>query len=580
MTPQSETLYNRLFRLVSPWWPRMLLATLCMSGVALCAVAPPWLMRNVVDGVLISKNEAMLNILALVLVGLFLLKGVCAYGQKYLMNWVGQRIVMDLRLQAYEHMQSLSLRYIHARRVGELLSRVTNDANVLQTTVSNVAVDLVVQGLTCVGMVSFLFYLNWKLMCYSLVVMPLVVYVLQRASSTLRSVGHDMQSRVADLSAVAEEALAAIRIVRAFATEELELKRFSLSNHKNFKVIMKGVQVNAVLSGAIEALLIAALALILWLGGRTVIAGGMTPGDLIAFLGSLGFLAAPINNFTRAVSQFQYGVAAAERIFDLLDNDDRIVSPPDAVDPGRLTGKVVFDHLWFGYDDEQWVLRDLSLSIEPGQTIAIVGSTGAGKSTLVDLVQRFYDPQKGRVLLDGFDLKSLDLVKLRRQIGVVPQDPVLMKGALAFNISYGYDATDEEIRKAARMAGIEEFIESLPEKYETEVGVRGVTLSGGQRQRIAIARAVIRDPRILILDEATSSLDAAVELQIQQAMDQAMEGRTSFVIAHRLSTVRRATRILFLQDGHVLEEGSHDELMARDGAYRRLFELQYGDGSP
>lgn len=576
----SKPLYRRLAALLLPYRAKLGCAFVCMVGAGLCAAIPAWLMKNVVDGVLIRKDYAMLNVLVVSLVVLFVFKAVFTYGQKYLMGWVGQKVVMDMRVAAYAHLQTLSLKFINDKRVGELLSRVTNDANMLQMTVTNVAVDLVVQGVSCASMLSYCLYLNWKLMLYTLLILPLVVLVLKSAAEILRKVGRRMQQCVADLSAVAEEALSAIRIVRAFATEDLELSRFKESNRQNFDVIIQGVKVNAVLNGAVEVLLIVALALILWLGGRQVLDDIMSPGELIAFLGSLGFLASPINNFTRAVSQLQFGFAAAERIFSLLDNDDRVVTPPGAVVLKRLRGEVRFENVWFSYEPEQWILKDLNLTVRPGEKIAVVGATGAGKSTLVDLVQRFYDPQKGTVFIDGHDVKNVDLQSLRTQIGVVPQDPVLMKGSIAFNIAYGYEAKKSEIEEAAVIAGISEFIDSLPDKYDTEVGIRGVTVSGGQRQRIAIARAIVRNPRIIILDEATSSLDAAVERQIQEAMDRAMEGRTSFVIAHRLSTIINADRILYLENGHIIEEGTHEELLRKNGAYQKLFSLQYGAGHP
>ena len=574
----AKPLYRRLLSLLRPHIRKLGIAFLCMIGSGICAAVPAWLMKHVVDGVLIRKDAFMLNVLVVSLIVLFVMKSVFSYGQKYLMGWVGQKIVMDMRVAAYAHLQTLSLKFINDKRVGELLSRVTNDANMLQMTVTNVAVDLVIQGVSCTAMLSYCLYLNWKLMLYPLLILPIVVLVLKRASETLRKVGRDMQQCVADLSAVAEEALSAIRIVRAFATEELELDRFAKSNRQNFDVIIQGVKVNAVLNGAVEVLLIVALALILWLGGRQVLNDAMSPGELIAFLGTLGFLASPINNFTRAVSQLQFGFAAAERIFGLLDNDDRVITPPNAVQLGRIRGEVEFRNVWFCYEPDQWILKDLNLTVRPGEKIAIVGATGAGKSTLVDLVQRFYDPQQGNVTIDGYDVKTVDLKSLRTQIGIVPQDPILMKGTIAFNISYGYHAAPEEIHHAAQIAGISDFIESLPNGYETEVGIRGVTVSGGQRQRIAIARAIVRNPRIIILDEATSSLDAAVEHQIQEAMDKAMEGRTSFIIAHRLSTIMNADRILYLENGHIVEEGTHQELLERKGAYQKLFSLQYGAG--
>ncbi len=580
MNHKKPPLYRRLLALLAPYRAKLGMAFLCMIGAGVCAAVPAWLMKHVVDGVLISRDYVMLNLLVVALIALFVFKALFTYGQKYLMGWVGQKVVMDMRVAAYAHLQTLSLSYINDRRVGELLSRVTNDANMLQTTVTSVAVELIVQGVSCVAMMGYCLYLNWRLTLYTLIILPIVVIVLKRASETLRRVGRKMQQCVADLSAVAEEDLSAIRIVRAFATEELELERFKVSNKQNFDAIIQGVKINSILSGAIEVLLITALALILWLGGRQVLKNNMSPGELIAFLGSLGFLASPINNFTRAVGQLQFGFAAAERIFGLLDNENRVVSPPNAVALGRLRGEVSFKDVWFSYEPEQWVLKNLDLTVRPGEKIAIVGATGAGKSTLLDLVQRFYDPQRGSVYIDGYDVKTVDLKTLRTQIGVVPQDPVLMKGSIAFNISYGYDAKPGEVENAAHIAGIADFIETLPQKYDSEVGIRGVTVSGGQRQRIAIARAIVRNPRIILLDEATSSLDAAVEHQIQEAMDKAMEGRTSFIIAHRLSTIINADRILYLEDGHVVEEGTHEELLRKNGAYQKLFSLQYGTGRP
>ena len=346
----KRSLSRRLVALLKPYHGKMGAALICMVGAGICAAIPAWLMKNVVDGVLIRKEYFMLNLLVAGLVVLFVLKAGFTYGQKYLMGWVGQKIVMDLRVAAYAHLQTLSLKFINDKRVGELLSRVTNDANMLQTTVSTVAVDLVIQGVSCAAMLGYCLYLNWRLMLYTLFILPLVVLVLKRASETLRKVGRGMQQRVADLSAVAEEALSAIRIVRAFATEELELERFKKSNQQNFDVIVQGIQVNALLNGAVEILLITALALILWLGGRQVLADRMTPGELIAFLGSLGFLASPINNFTRAVSQLQFGFAAAERIFGLLDNQDRVVTPSGAVKLNHLRGEVAFEDVWFAYE--------------------------------------------------------------------------------------------------------------------------------------------------------------------------------------------------------------------------------------
>jgi subfamily B ATP-binding cassette protein MsbA len=540
-------------------------------------VVPPWLLKNVVDDVLIQKNMMVLNILAVGLVLLFVGKAVASYGHQYLMNWVGQHVVMDLRVELYQHMQKLSMRYIYGKRVGELMSRITNDVMILQNMVTTVVVDLVVQGVTFLGMLSFMVYINWKLTLLTFAVLPLVALLLSKASSKLRVVGHDIQEQLAMLSATAQEALSAVRIVLSFATEEEEAMRFREQNLRNFRALMKRTQLQAALSGIIEVVLIASLALILWVGGREVVMGNSTPGELIAFLGYLGFLVQPIRVYTRVISNMQHGLAACDRIFALLDTPVEVTPPENPIFLPSMKGKILFQNVWFSYEPDQWILKGIDLEIKPGEKVAVVGPTGAGKSTLMDFIPRFYDPQIGKVLIDGRDIKALDIKTIRKQIGIVPQDPVLMKGSIAFNISYGMsDATPEQIRNAAAIAGIEEFIEQLPQGYDTEIGERGVTLSGGQRQRIAIARAIIRDPRILIMDEATSSLDMAVERKIQDAMEKAARGRTSLIIAHRLSTIKDADRIVVVDGGRVVEEGTHDELLAAGGLYGHLYRLQFG----
>ena len=580
LTRSQRSTYLRLISYLKPYLGRLFAAIACMSISSLLAVLPPWLLKNIVDDVLIQKNLFLLHFLALGIVLIYLCKAVFSYGQTYLMGWVGQRVIMDIRVQLYDHMQKMSLRYLYKSRIGDLISRITNDVMTLQNLVTNVVIDLVVQSVTFVAVIIFLLALNWRLALLTFVVLPLTGYVLNAASKKLRIVGYEIQEELGRVVAIAQEALSAIRIVRSFATEDEELDKFKNQNVSNFRALMHGMQIHAVLEGAVEVILIGALALILWIGGREVVRGRSTPGELIAFIGYLGLLVQPVRVLSKVVSGLQRGLAAADRIFEVLNISTEVRPPRYPIVLEDVKGMIDFEDIYFAYEDELWILRGINLHIEPGEKVAIVGRTGAGKSTLVDLIPRFYDPNRGSIKIDGYDVRQLDLKALRKHIGIVPQDPVLLKGSIAYNIAYGCPwATHEDIVRAAWQAGILDFIKSLPDGFDTEIGERGVTLSGGQRQRIAIARAIVRNPRILIMDEATSSLDAAMEQHIQESMQRAMEGRTSLVIAHRLSTVRNADRIIVLEGGKIVEEGDHDALLKRNGVYAELYSLQMGERS-
>jgi subfamily B ATP-binding cassette protein MsbA len=564
--------YIRLLKHCAPYKARLAGAVFSMIMSALFGIIPPWLIKNVVDDVLIKKQMYILHILAVSIIVLYAMKALFGYAHMYLMTWVGQKVVIDLRLKLYDRTQRLSLAKIYSKRSGEFLSRITNDVATLQNILASVVVDFVVQGTTAVGIIFFLFFINWRLMLTTMVVIPLAVFVIDRASSKLRSVGTVIQERLAMVAAIAQEALSSIRIVRSFVTEEEEFKRFEAESTKHFKALMKGTQIRGALEGIVEVILISALALILWMGGLEVVNDNITAGELLAFLTYLGLLVQPIRVLSRVISSIQQGTAAADRVFEILDEENEvpIAEHPKVISP--MTGSIKLEDVWFAYNSPAWVLKGLSLEISAGEKIAVVGSTGAGKSTIADLIMRFYDPQKGRVMVDGIDLREVEIKSYRRQIGVVPQDPVLMKGSLAYNIGYGYpDVTDEDLVRAAETAGIYDFIKTLPDGLDTEVGERGITLSGGQRQRVAIARAIVRDPRIMIMDEATSSLDVLVEQQVQEAMSNATRGRTSIVIAHRLSTVKDADRIIVLNEGRIVEEGRHDDLVKAGGFYCKLF---------
>ena len=570
--------YFRLLRYCAPYKGRLITALISMLAASVFNIIPPWLLKNVIDEVLIKKQVHTLNLLALGVVAIYIFKVIFGYAHMYLMTWVGQKVVIDIRLELYDKTQRLSMATLYSKRTGEFLSRITNDVATLQNIMANAVVDLVVQGTTFIGILCLLFFINWKLMAITFVVLPIAVFAIDYAASKMRRIGTTIQERLAMVAAIAQEALTSVRIVRSFATEEEEYVRFKEESNNHFKALMRGTQIRGALEGGVEIILVIALAFILWLGGLDVVGGKLTAGALLAFLTYIGLLVQPIRVLSRVLSTIQQGVASADRVFEILDEKNDVPLPENPIFLGSMTGKVTFEDVCFSYNSDIGVICGISLEIEPGEKIAIVGPTGAGKSTIADLILRFYDPQRGRVLIDGVDLKAIDLKTYRRQIGVVPQDPVLMKGTLAYNIGYGYSGvTKENLIEAAKIAGIYDFIKSLPQGFDSEVGERGITLSGGQRQRVAIARAVVRDPRILIMDEATSSLDAIVEQQVQDAMRAAMEGRTSIVIAHRLSTIKNSDRIIVLSDGRIAEQGSHEELMSRNGHYYRLYAAAEGE---
>ncbi|MBR0317383.1 MAG: ABC transporter ATP-binding protein, partial [Synergistaceae bacterium] len=433
---------------------------------------------------------------------------------------------------------------------------------------------------TFVGMFAFILYINWKLTCLIILILPVIAFMLSSASEKLRKAGHSVQEHLADITATAQEAFSAIRVVRAFATEDEELERFTTANKENYDALLHSVSVQGIFAGIIEVFLIFALSVVFWFGGQNVINGTLTPGELISFIGYIAFMVQPIRSIMNQMGVLQTGIASSERIAEMFEIPIEHSEAENENYNGKIKGNIKFQHVYFHYEEEQEILSDINLEIKAGEKIAIVGSTGSGKSTIADLIPRFYEPVSGKILIDDVDIRNFNLKDLRRQIGIVPQECILMKGSIAFNIAYGIENPDmKKIIEASEIADIREFIESLPDKYNSEIGERGVTLSGGQRQRIAIARAIIRDPKILILDEATSSLDVAVERQVQKAINQAMKNRTSLIIAHRLSTIREADKILILKDGKFIQSGTHDELIKAGGLYADLWRLQYGENS-
>jgi len=567
---------RRIFRRAWPYRGRLGAAVaLTVLGAAVALVVPLGL-RELVDAVFQDENRALLDTLALVLVGLFLARSAAAFGGKYLLGWTGERVVADLRQEVYRHLHRQSLRFFEDRRTGDLTSRLTNDVGSVRSAVTDALPNLLTQSLSLVGSVGLMVVLNWRLSLIIFLIVPAVTGLAVYFGRKIRGLARDIQDRLADTTAVAEEALAAIRVVKAFARSDYEVTRYNDAVEDLFGTARYRVLVSALFESGVGLLFFAALTAIFWYGGIEVLAGRLTEGDLVAFVFYAFNIARSVGSMSQLYSTFNSAAGATERLFALLDAPPALEDAPDATPLSPLEGRVRLQDVTFAYEEGRPVLHDLSMDVVPGETVALVGPSGAGKSTLMSLLPRFYAPQSGRVFVDGHDLATVTRRSLREQIALVSQEVQLFNTTIGDNIRYGRrDAADAAVTDAARAANAHAFIVDLPEGYDTAVGERGVKLSGGQRQRVAIARALLRDARLLLLDEATSSLDSASEALVQEALERLMEGRTTFIIAHRLSTVQNADRLFVLDEGRIVQRGTHAELMQEEGLYRRLASYQF-----
>lgn len=567
----------RLFLYVKPYWKEFLGAILAMIIVSLVNLAFPYLFGNyLIDRVFnVGGNLKLLNAIVVGVLFLALLKGFFSYFQRYLTSYLGQRVVANLREEVFQHLQRMSVGFLEGQRVGELIARITSDVGQIQNIVSSGVISLLSNGFMLVGILAAVFLLNWRLALITLTVLPLIVYVVSKAGRKIRGISHRVQETIADLTAVLQEIFTGIRVVKAFTMEKHEAKRFARENEASFNANMKSAQALAFLTPTVEILYVVGLVLVLWYGGLEVFHGRLTTGSLVTFFTYIGMLGTPITTLTNTLNSFQQALAGADRLFEILDHQEDLKDKPDAVVLPEIRGEVEFVNVNFGYRPGQEILSGINLKVAPGEVVALVGPSGAGKTSLVNLIPRFYVPTSGAVLVDGYDVRDVKIASLRRQIGLVPQETILFGVSIRENIAYGKpDATEEEIINAAKMANAHEFISALPDGYQTLAGERGSQLSGGQKQRIAIARALLRNPRILILDEATSALDTEAERLVQEALERLMKGRTTFIIAHRLSTVQGADKIVVLSHGRIVEVGTHAELLQARGLYAKM----YGEG--
>ena len=573
--PQS---LKRLWALVKPHVWMLALSAVLMVIVSASGLAGPYLLKVAIDEYIAKGNIAGLTTVSVIYGVLYIVNWICTYWETYVVSLVGQSIIYDLRRRLFKHIQSLDLKFHEDNQTGRLMSRITNDVDSLNQLVSSGLTHIVNDILTIFGIAGIMFFMNWRLAIVSFITIPMLIGLVVFFQGRMMRAFDRVRRRVADVNAYLQESISGMRVIQAFSREEVSMNQFQDTNVGNMQAGLQAAALFAAFFPMVEVIGAVGTAAVIWYGGFESATQGLTVGTLVAFLGYVTRFFMPIRDISQVYNMFLAAAVSTERIFEILDTTPKVQDKPGGTALPKVAGHVRLDDVTFGYEKDQPVLKNVNIEALPGETIALVGPTGAGKTSIINLVSRFYDPWEGRVTVDGLDLRDVTMASLHSQMGIVLQDTVIFSGTVMDNIRYGrLSATDEEVQAAARAVNAHEFIMRLPDGYMTQVNERGSRLSVGQRQLVSFARAVLADPRILILDEATSSVDAYTEMLIQQALEKLLQGRTSIVIAHRLSTIRNADRIYVIDDGRIVEIGSHDELIARDGLYKDLYEKQFAE---
>jgi ABC-type multidrug transport system fused ATPase/permease subunit len=569
------TVLARLFGFLRPHWKTLALALVLLLGRAGAELVPPLLQRAVIDGVIGTRDLTRLAPLIAAMVGIYLVIALVNSGDMYVRHTLGVRVIVDFRVRVYSYLQRLSLSFFERMSTGELMSRVTNDVNELEQFVTHGSALLLADLLRLVGAAVILLVMDWRLAVLVMLPVPLLAVLLRYYNTRVRPIYRRARDRMGDINATLQDRLSGIRVIQAFGQEDREQDVFAEANERYYDATVAGIKYMSVFFPGMGFIVRMGSILLLGAGAMLVVREELSIGTLVAFLAYAVSFYDPINRLTEVDNIFQRAIAAGSRVFELLDTKPEIKDAPNAIEPSAMAGGVDFDRISFGYTSDEHVLHDISFRIAPGEMVALVGPSGAGKTSIANLLCRFYDPAAGKVLVDGHDVRTVKLGWLRNHMATVLQDTFLFNSSVRDNLLYGKpDATDSELIAATKAAYAHDFIMELPKGYDTEIGERGMRLSGGQKQRLALARAILTDPRILILDEATSSVDAEAEFLIQQALEEVLKGRTALVIAHRLSTIRRADKIIALEDGCIREVGSHEDLIQAGGLYSQLYRRQ------